>query len=169
MWNVIAQGCAILGSIILVHCIKLGIRNEELGMDTLSIAEHTIPNSSFLIPHSITLMVLSYVLIIILWTGIWHRFLYQEIRYPFLSALKDILPFLLIAAAAMAATYFITSTLLDFNYQFSIINYQFPTFLTLLSRILIAALLYLGTLWLLGAKILKESIGYLLKKKSTKG
>ena len=169
MWNVIAQGCAILGSIILVHCIKLGIRNEELGMDTLSIAEHTIPNSSFLIPHSITLMVLSYVLIIILWTGIWHRFLYQEIRYPFLSALKDILPFLLIAAAAMAATYFITSTLLDFNYQLSIINYQFPTLLTLLSRILIAALLYLGTLWLLGAKILKESIGYLLKKKSTKG
>ena len=37
---------------------ELGIRNEELGMDTLSIAGHSIPHSSFLIPHyKITLSV----------------------------------------------------------------------------------------------------------------
>ena len=33
---------------------ELGIRNEELGIDTHSPAEHSIPNSSFLIPHSKT-------------------------------------------------------------------------------------------------------------------
>ena len=37
---------------------ELGMRNEELGMDTLSIAGHSIPHSSFLIPHyKITLSV----------------------------------------------------------------------------------------------------------------
>ena len=32
---------------------KLGIRNEELGIDTNSSAEHSTPHSSFLIPHSV--------------------------------------------------------------------------------------------------------------------
>jgi len=32
---------------------QLGMRNEECGMDTPSTAEHSIPHSSFLIPHSI--------------------------------------------------------------------------------------------------------------------
>ena len=124
MWNVIAQGCSILGSILMVH---------GLG-------------------GSMTHMVIAYVAIVILWTGIWHRFLYQEIRYPFLSALKDILPFLLLAAATMVITYFAT-------------RWIEHLLLLLIARILLAAIIYIGSLWLLGAKILKECIGYLLKRK----
>ena len=124
MWNVIAQGCSILGSILMVH---------GLG-------------------GSMTHMVIAYVAIVILWTGIWHRFLYQEIRYPFLSALKDILPFLLIATATMVITYFATSWIENLP-------------ILLIVRILLAAALYIGLLWLLGAKILKECTGYLLKRK----
>ena len=139
MWNVIAQGCAILGSILMIHAS--GIGNLDFSLFTLHFSL-----------QNITLMVIAYVTIIILWTGIWHRFLYQEIRYPFLSALKDILPFLLIAAATMVATYFATCWIENL-------------LLLLLSRILLAAILYLGALWLFGAKILRECIGYLLKKK----
>jgi len=124
MWNVIAQGCAIFGSILMVY-----------GWG-----------------GSITHMVIGYVTIVILWTGIWHRFLYQEIHYPFLSAIKDILPFLLIAAATMVITYFATSWIENL-------------LILLIVRILLAAGLYIGLLWLLGAKILKECIGYLLKRK----
>jgi len=124
MWNVIAQGCAIFGSILMVY-----------GWG-----------------GSITHMVIGYVTIVILWTGIWHRFLYQEIRYPLLSAIKDILPFLLIAAATMVITYFATSWIENL-------------LILLIVRILLAAGLYIGLLWLLGAKILKECIGYLLKRK----
>ena len=138
MWNVIAQGCAILGAILMIH----GIPHSSF----------LIPHSSFLIPHSITLMVLAYVLIVILWTGIWHRFLYQEIRYPFLSALKDMLPFLLIAAATMLITWFATRWIENL-------------LILLIVRILLATVLYLGILWLFGAKILKECISYLFKKK----
>lgn len=140
MWNVIAQGCAILGSILMVYAL-----GEGLGVALSHVLTFPL--------QGITLMVIAYVLIVILWVGIWHRFLYQEIRYPFRSALRDILPFLLLAAATMSVTYFATSWL-----------HTSPSLL-LLCRILLAALVYLGTLWLLGAKILKESIHYLFRKK----
>ena len=142
MWNVIAQGCAILGSILMIHALT------EWGI--VQFIYNSLHLTSCIV-HSIDLMVIAYVAIIILWTGIWHRFLYQEIRYPFLSALKDILPFLLIAAATMVITYFST-------------RWITPLPLLLIARILLASLIYLGILWLFGAKILKESIRYLLKK-----
>ena len=123
MWNVIAQGFAIFGSILMVY-----------GWG-----------------GSITHMVIAYVTIVILWTGIWHRFLYQEIRYPFLSVLKDILPFLLIAAATMVITYFATSWIGNL-------------LILLITRILLAAALYIGLLWVFGAKILRECLSYLLHK-----
>ena len=124
MWNIIAQGCAILGSILMIHAAN----------------------------GTITHMVIAYVAIVILWVGIWHIFLYQEIRYPFLSALKDILPFLLIAAATMTATYFAT-------------RWIDTPWILLISRIFTAAALYLGMLKLFGAQILRECWGYLRKKK----
>ncbi len=135
MWNVIAQGCSILGAILMIHALN-----------------SCFPSS--LLPFfrsPIDLMVVAYVAIVILWTGIWHRFLYQEIRYPFVAALKDILPFLLVAAATMVITYFATCWIEHLV-------------LLLVARILLASIIYLGTLWLLGAKILKESVSYLLKK-----
>lgn len=137
MWNVIVQGCTILGAILLIHGLA----------GNLHITFHIL-HFTF---QKITLMVLTYVLIVILWTGIWHRFLYQEIRYPFRSALRDMLPFLLTAAAAMVITHFVTQSI-------------HTPLLLLIVRIPLAALLYLGILWLFGAIILKECIGYLFNR-----
>ncbi|MBQ9665417.1 MAG: lipopolysaccharide biosynthesis protein [Bacteroidaceae bacterium] len=134
MWNIIAQGCAILGSILIIHAAG----------------------------GTITHMVIAYVAIVILWVGIWHRFLYQEIRYPFLLALRDILPFLLIATATMVITYFATRPLTAWG---EAPNAWARLLLLLITRILLAAAIYLGTLWLFGAKILRECLGYLSKKK----
>lgn len=130
MWNIIAQGCAILGTILVVNA---------LGGD-------------------MDAMIVSYVSIVIGWIGVWHIFLKQEIHYPFLSALKDILPFLLAAAGSAATVYFATKPFSDF--EPSRINYA----LLLLARTMLTASIYLGCLWLFGAKILKECVGYLLKK-----
>lgn len=138
MWNIIAQGCAILGCVLMIHGMNIGSLDLSLFTFHFSLKE-------------VTLMVLAYAAIVILWVGIWHHFLYQEIRYPFRSALRDMLPFLLIAAATMTATYFATSWIAT------------PRLL-LLARILLAVPLYLGLLWLFGAKILRECIGFLLKK-----
>jgi O-antigen/teichoic acid export membrane protein len=139
MWNVIAQGCAILGAILMVY--GFGFRNLEFSLFTFDFSLQTL-----------TLMVLAYVAIVILWTGIWHRFLYQEIRYPFRSALKDMLPFLLFAAVTMFITWFATRWIDNL-------------LILLIVRIILAASIYLGLLWFFGAKILKECIGYLLKRK----
>ena len=125
MWNIITQGLTILASILIVYTLG----------------------------GSITNMVQTYIAIIILWTGIWHIFLYREIRYPLLSALKDILPFLLLAAASMLATYFATRWIDSLP-------------LLLAVRILLAALIYLTLLWVFGAKILRECIGYLFRRKA---
>ena len=156
MWNTIAQGCAILASILMVHATShLSPLTSHLSPPTSHLSpltSHLSPPTSHLPPHSLDLMVLAYVAIVILWVGIWHFFLYQEIRYPFRSALRDILPFLLVAAAAMAVTCFATRWIAS------------PRLL-LASRIPLAVLLYLGLLWLFGANILRECIGYLLKKK----
>ena len=124
MWNVIAQGCTILISILLVHTFGGNIIH----------------------------MVQTYVAIIIIWIAIWHIFLYREIRYSFLSALKDILPFLLIAATSVLITYFVTRQIDHLV-------------LLLLTRILLTAILYLTALWIFGAKILRECISYLFHGK----
>ncbi len=123
MWNVIAQGCIILATILLVNLLGGGIRG----------------------------MILAYVSIIIGWTAVWHYFVWREIQFSPLQALRDILPFLLIAALTMLATYFITQAIGNL-------------YLLLAVRILLAAALYFTVLWLSGAHILKECMGYLLKK-----
>ena len=152
MWNIIAQGCAILGSIILVDSLQLTI--ESFANSILDQLSTIFPQLSTVNCQlsTVNLMVIAYVAIVILWVGIWHIFLYQEIRYPFLSALKDILPFLLIAATAIGVTYFATLWIDN-------------RILLLICRIPMVAALYLGMLKLFGAQILRECWGYLRKKK----
>jgi hypothetical protein len=129
MWNIIVQGCAILLTVCGVHLLKANI----FGLT------------------GITLMVALTMAIIIAWTGIWHYFLWREIKLPFTHALKDMLPFILLAAISMLTAYY--STLWISN-----------IYALLIARILIAATTYIAILWLLGANILKESIAYLTKK-----
>lgn len=100
----------------------------------------------------IRLMVVLYVLISLLWLFVWHFFVWREIRLNLFSAIIDILPFLLLSAGTMTAVYFLTSMLSNLWLLFAV-------------RILLAAIIYLGVLWLLKAEMLKESINYLRKKR----
>ena len=122
MWNIIAQGCTILAAILVVHLLGGGT----------------------------TEMVWAYVGIVILWIAVWHYFVWREIRFSPLQALKDILPFMLIALASMVLTFLLTADITNL-------------YLRLATRIVIASVIYFSTLWLLGANILKECLGYLLK------
>ena len=76
MWNVIIQGCVILGSLLTVHYLGGTIRG----------------------------MVIAYVIVVISWTLVWHFFVNREIGFSWYQALKDILPFFFIAAFTMAVT-----------------------------------------------------------------
>ena len=96
-------------------------------------------------------MVINYVIIIAFWMFVWHYFVWRELRLSLISALLDVLPFCLVAIFAMIATYFATAAISNL-------------YLLLISRILMAAILYLGVLWVSKASILRECIGYIRKK-----
>lgn len=101
----------------------------------------------------ITAMVIAFACINILWLLAWQLFAYRLIGYRFVSMLRDLLPFMVIALAAMAVTYLVT---------LSISNMYF----LLVARILLAAALYVITMILLRARILEECIEFIRSKKS---
>ena len=138
MYNVMGQGCTIIASLICVHYLFA----EEVCLNIWSL-HLTIAN--------LELMMISYAVIITLWTLVWHAFLKHEIGISFRDAARDIVPFLALAAMAMILTYIITMPIAN-------------VYLLLVSRIIIAAIIYLGSLWLLGAKILRECVGYVMPR-----
>ena len=80
MWNVIIQGCVILASLLAVHNFGGGVR----------------------------IMVMTYVIIIITWTAIWHCFVNHLIGYGWLRAMNDMLPYFFIAIGTMLFTHHIS-------------------------------------------------------------
>lgn len=101
--------------------------------------------------HGIRIMVITYVCINISWVLIWHYFIWKEIRYQFIHLLKDLIPFLFIATGVMTTTHYLTIHIENI-------------YLLFISKITIAASLYLLIMWLSGAQTFKESIQYLRKK-----
>lgn len=103
--------------------------------------------------QGITVMVAAYTVFNILWLGAWQPFAKRILAVRYRDVLKDIAPFLLVAAFVMSATYALTlwiSTL----------------WLLLLVRIVLAASLYFLVMRLLGAAILQECLQFILKKKA---
>ena len=96
-------------------------------------------------------MITYFIGINLLWLLVWQYFAWRIVRLPFIDAARDILPFFVFASIIMAFTYFITQGITNI-------------YLCLIAKIVIAATLYVGTLYLSGAKILRESINYILKR-----
>lgn len=137
MWNIIAQGLVMLAFLVAVKQFDW------------TFALHTSFFSFCL--SDVRLMVVCYVSIYILWLLIWHAFLRREIHLSYFNAIKDVLPFALIAAATMLVTGFLTRSIENI-------------YLLLALRVLMAAIIYLTAIWLSGAKIFKECVSYLQKK-----
>ena len=101
--------------------------------------------------YGIYYMITYFIVINLLWLLVWQYFAWRIVRLPFVDAARDILPFFVFASIIMAFTYFITQGITNI-------------YLCLIAKIVIAATLYVGTLYLSGAKILRESINYILKR-----
>jgi O-antigen/teichoic acid export membrane protein len=104
-----------------------------------------------LYPYGIRTMISIYVAINICWLLVWHYFVWREIRLSLFMALKDVLPFAVIAAGVMAAAYYITIGITNL-------------YLLIISKILIAALLYTAIMWLSRSVTFRESLHYIIKK-----
>ena len=101
--------------------------------------------------YNLTEMVIYYITLNIAWLFVWQGCTRRLIGLRWWHAFKDIIPFFVFAFAVMAAAYFATQSL--------------PiSWLRMFLRILIAVVLYVGSLWIARAKILRESIEYIFKR-----
>ena len=113
--------------------------------------------------EGITTMVVAYTLFNIFWLAAWQPFTRRIIGLRTVDLLRDVLPFMLIAAAVMLVTHFVTQWA-TIHYQLSIIN--FPSLLALLVvRIVMAAVLYYAVMRLLHVAILQECMQFIKSKK----
>ena len=100
-------------------------------------------------------MVIAYTVLNIVWVFVWHFFTYRLMGYRLMAFLKDILPFAFTAAVVMVVTGFVTLSIENL-------------WLLLLSRVVIAAVLYYCVMRIAGAVILKECLAF-IKGKIVKG
>lgn len=102
-------------------------------------------------PYGLLPMVVYFVALNISWLVIWQWFAWRLTGLTFMEALKDTVPFLVFTLIVLAMTWWFTRGIENL-------------WLLLLSRILLAAVLYAGIMWASGARIMRESIHYILYK-----
>lgn len=103
-----------------------------------------------LYPDSMIPMVIYFVVLNIAWLVIWQWFAWRLTGLTFMEALRDIMPFLVFTLAVLGVTWWLTRGITNL-------------WLLLISRVLIAAALYAGIMWLSGAKIMRETIHYFIR------
>lgn len=102
--------------------------------------------------YGIRSMLVVYCLFNALWLFVWHYFVQKEIPVKFVIFLRDVLPYALFSVAVMATTYFVT-------------DFIGNIYILLVSRIAIAASLYLGIAYLLHSEELSEIFHFLFNRK----
>ena len=104
-----------------------------------------------LYPYGMLPMVVYFVALNIAWLFIWQWWAWRLTGLSFIDALRDIMPFLVFTLAVLGVTWWLTNGITNL-------------WLLLMSRIFLAAVLYAGIIWLSGAKIMRESIKYIMKR-----
>ena len=103
--------------------------------------------------YGITTMVIAYTSFVIAWLIVWQWMVKRITNLGFVDVVKDILPFMLCAAATMLITYFLTQSLQNI-------------YLLLLTRLVISAAIYFCMMKVLKVKILDECIAFVKHKKA---
>lgn len=107
-------------------------------------------------PYGVEVMVWSYVAVNSLWLFVWHFLVDRLIGLRLADALRDVVPFGLIAAAAMAAAW---------GASWGVARWLGDNvYVSLAVKVTVAAATYLLCLRLLGAKILQECAGFAASK-----
>lgn len=112
-------------------------------------------------PFGLYTMLVVYTTVNILWLFVWQHYARKHTGLRLRDVLGDILPYILLAAATMAVTHLLTTLTLT---ALPSLTHTFSLILSLLLKILIAAALYTGTLYLTRSPILRESLAYLTHK-----
>ena len=108
-------------------------------------------------------MVTAYTVLNITWVLVWHFFVRRLMNYSLGAFLKDILPFALTAAAVMVITGLLTELIVD-SLQVTGDSGHLRLWVLLISRVILAAVLYYTVMRLAGAVILKEILAFIFKR-----
>lgn len=106
-----------------------------------------------LYPYGVEAMVVAYVVVNILWVFAWHFFVRRTMTLTLVESLRDMFPFMVLSLLAMAAAWG-ASLLVEGHVA-----------LSLLVKVVVAAVTYLALMWMFGAAILKECFAYLSHRK----
>ena len=110
----------------------------------------------------IVTLVTAYSALTVAWLAVWQTAAHKLVGIRLADTMRDVLPFLTVALATMAATYVITMPIAPGQSKWSCL-------LLLTVRIIVAAALYCGTLRLLHARVLEECITFLKSKRNNPG
>ncbi len=135
-------------------CTNLVITKERSDLvlwNTMGMGAAQLCAVFFSYPYGIHTMVCVYTAINFLGLAVWFFFVHREIGLRLKEALTDILPYAAIAAVTMVLTALATSPVENI-------------YLLLALKIIVAALLYAGLMWLCGSATFKECTDFLLKK-----
>ena len=102
-------------------------------------------------PRGITAIVARITTINALWLFVWTWLAHREIGYSFTQLVADLLPFLGIAAASVAAAYFLTRWIGN-------------PWLLMGAKILVTAALYVFLMWISRSVTFRESVQFILRK-----
>ncbi|MCR4920299.1 MAG: lipopolysaccharide biosynthesis protein [Bacteroidaceae bacterium] len=100
----------------------------------------------------IRVMVVYFITLNVLWLFVWQYIAWRLIRLRLWDALRDVLPFLCISVGAMLLTWWITRPIDNL-------------LLLLVAKVLLTASLYLLTMWLARARIMRESVDYIFRRR----
>ena len=114
-----------------------------------------------LYPYGISMMVKAYVAINLVWLFVWFFFARRLTAYTLLMFLKDIIPFAFAAVAVMQFTRHFTAYVAD---SLLFIGNYVTLWLLLVSRVVLAALLYFLVMKAAHAKILDETLHFFTNK-----
>ena len=94
---------------------------------------------------------MAYSAMLILWLGVWQFIARRMVGIRFRDVLLDVCPFMLIALACVTVAWFATRGISS------------PV-MSIASRIVVTATLYIGIMKLSGAKIFDDCVRFLMKK-----
>jgi len=114
-----------------------------------------------LYPYGISTMVKAYVAINLVWLFVWFFFVSRLTTYSLWLFLKDIIPFAFAATAVMQFIRHLTDYVIG---SMEFVGDYASLWLLLISRIVLAALLYLLVMKAARAKILDDSLAFLFRK-----
>ncbi len=95
-------------------------------------------------------MVVGYVVVNILWTGVWMLLAGREVGLRVTEFIRDISPYLLLAAVLCLGAHYAAAGISNIYLRFG-------------AKVLMVAAAYTGTLWVLGSTILHECVTFLFK------